>query len=115
MPIEPMILSEQDLGPSLQPVQEMSPMPTSLKSNRDKEPQKLSGSKEQNILGNLGKDDIHEKENLISEIRERDATIARLLSEVRSKRANRLREVENLADRMDHLEARLLSGHIDPH
>merc|ERR1719399_2556785 len=44
-PIEPMIPSEQDLGPSLRPVQETSPMPTSLKSNRDKEPQKLSGSK----------------------------------------------------------------------
>merc|ERR1719161_3443202 len=30
-PIEPMIPSEQDLGPSLRPVQETSPMPTSLK------------------------------------------------------------------------------------
>jgi len=57
----------------------------------------------------------NDKENLISEIRERDATIARLLSEVREKRAIRLREVERLTERMDHLEARLLSGHIDPH
>lgn len=61
------------------------------------------------------KEDESDKENLISQIRERDATIARLLGEVREKRANRLHEIEELADRMDHLEARLLSGHIDPH
>lgn len=59
------------------------------------------------------KDDDSEKENLISEIRERDVTIARLLREVREKRATRMRDVEALSDRMDYLEARLLSQHLD--
>lgn len=58
-------------------------------------------------------DDESEKENLISDIRERDATIARLLRDVREKRAIRMSAVEELSDRMDHLEARLLSQHLD--
>merc|ERR1719160_83903 len=101
----PQILSEKDLQPSVQPLSN-----DSIGYSGGGQPKK-----EANMLDYLGggkgaKDDIHEKENLISQIRERDETIARLLGEVREKRATRLHEIEGLADRMDHLEARLLSG-----
>jgi hypothetical protein len=75
-------------------------------------PSKLLEDKEFSFSKVGGKDNEREKENLISEIRERDATIARLLRDVREKRALRMRDVETLSDRMDFLEARLLSQHL---
>lgn len=101
-------LKADDAGPLSPRTRSIKPSLKSAKLEKDINVSKTEDYKD-------FKDKENEKENLISDIRERDATIARLLNEVREKRAIRLREVELLTDKMDHLEARLLSGHIDPH
>lgn len=55
-----------------------------------------------------------DKQQLIGDIRDRDAKIAQLLQEVRAKRARRMQEIDAAARRMDVLEARLMAGALDP-